>query len=129
MRTYVVHNQLAAIGPIKSHMLRKIAAVDKAVMVTTSCSDSFEYPRILGTDADSKIFHLTKGSIDIRIVDPKVINPTNKCKRCGWPGEAYKKIVRVSVEVVCMEGSELERFVQLFEHRLLATAGQFHFLP
>ena len=127
MRTYIVYNQLAALGPIKSHMLRKIMSVDQAVLATTSCSDTFEYPRVLGTDIDAKIFHIMKGSTEIRIVDPNQIRPLNRCKLCGWPGEAYKKIVRLSVEVVCMEGSELERFVTLFSHRLLATAGQMEF--
>jgi hypothetical protein len=118
MRTYIVHTPLAAVGPARSHMIRKIMSVGKTVLITTSCSDTFEYTSIMGTDADNVMFYMRKHVAEIRVMRAGTLGIQHKCRRCGWPGN-YKKIVNLSVEVTCEENSELERFVLCMNHTLL----------
>lgn len=124
VKTYIIHEPLVAIGPIRSHMIRKIMSLGDKVFITTSCSDTFEYSHVVGTDADEFMFYVNKGTALICVGSARQHDVHNRCLRCGWlDGLDRKKTVDLSTEVICTAGSELDRFVKLFTYTLLGVSG------
>lgn len=111
IKTYFVKAHLMAVGPVKTHKVRKIFSIGRDAAITMTCSDTFEYPVIMGTDADNKTFHLRRRNLNVVVQEEG--SQSNRCRRCRWQGDDGVSNI---VEVVCIEGSELERFVHLFEY-------------